>query len=816
MSERDNTDVDAEGVPEEIRAKRQWMIWDSSAETDRRPFGWDDARGTLDFSGSWKEPTDWLTFEDALEAASTKETYGIGYVFRENDEYVPLDVDGCFDDNGDLKDWVPDLDRFREETYIEFSPSGDGLHILVEHPGPPPWWPKDNVHFSEAEHEGMEAYDGKFFTVTGDRHTDSIGTIEEINPDGFLWNAYKNIAGETPDLDGNQSGSNSGATGTRDNVDVSVYDLISKNQYPEGERCGHPEHGSGTGSNFHVDPNGETFRCWRHGTTGNAMHLLGMQENIINCGDWARSDLSDSEWEQIFDAAREQNLDVPEKQTQQRSSSSSGGAMQMLKEEPPEVEPGTEPDGGDESDEEDPWESIYQEYLSAELDDDGMTTYLRRKARYSATQQFLDGDDWITNEENSQPYIYNNGRYEQRGETVIETTLSNGIREHYTNTERREVVNQMRAKTYVREDEMGGPSFKICAQNGVIDVSGTEPDLLPHSPDYNFLSQLGCKFDPEADCPTFKAALDDWISDDKTRMKLQEYAGYCLYHWGLPFHKVLFLVGPTASGKSTFLDTIRAMLGDGSVSNLTPQQLTNDDFDASGIYGKWVNIRNDIPDSMIENTGMFKEIAAGDPVKIEFKYEDSFSHEPTTKHMFSANQLPDANTDDEAFYRRVLLAPFPSTVPEHERDKRLDDKLQDELPGVLNWALEGLQRLLQQDAFSGDLSPTRTQDTWDKWGHAADRFATVCLEEATGENIAKIDAYRVFSNYCDDENIPSCSQNKLTRRLKEEGIMDGKQYIDGSQQRCYLNVRLTSRGKDYLPDEDEDDGDHHDGYISNY
>lgn len=809
---QDNTDIDVDGVPDELREKRQWMIWDSSADTDRRPFGWDDGRGTLDFGGSWKEPTDWLTFEEALEAASTKDSYGIGFIFREYDDWVAIDIDGCLRNaRAELKEWVPDLDSFLGETYIEFSPSRTGLHVIVEHRQLPPWW--SDQHFTDEEHEGIEAYESKFFTVTGDEHDGSAGEIGAVNPDGFLWNGFRNITGETPDLsqgDGESNSPDSPPTGEDGDINVSVHDVVTG--ISEGERVAHPVHGSGTGSNFHIDDGGETWVCWRgscpgvgegNATVGNALHMVGMQENIISCGDWIRSDLSSSEWEQIFDAAREKGLDVPEKKNPRANGGTAASSGQMMMMEPASeaIEPDTDSDPGE------PWETIYQSYLAAELDDDGMTTYLRRKARYAATQQFLEQDDWITNEENSQPYIYNNGRYEQRGEQVIESTLSDKIREHYTNTERREVVNQMRGKTYVKEDEIGGPAELICAQNGVIDVSGTEPELIPHDPDYHFLAQLGCDYDPDADCPTFKAALDDWLSDDKTRMKIQEYAGYCLMHWGLPHHKVLFLVGPTASGKSTFLDTIRAMMGDGTVSNLTPQQLTNDDFDASGIYGKWVNIRNDIPDSMIENTGMFKEVSAGDPVKIEFKYEDHFYYEPKAKHMFSANQLPDANTDDEAFYRRILLAPFPSTVPAHERDKQLDQKLQQELPGVLNWALGGLQRLREQNGFTGDLDPTRTQETWDKWGHAADRFATVCLEEATGENIPKADAYRGFTNFCEDENIPSCSQNKLTRRLKEEGIMDGKTYVDGRQQRCYLNVQLTDRGEGYLDEDDGDDSD---------
>jgi putative DNA primase/helicase len=159
---------------------------------------------------------------------------------------------------------------------------------------------------------------------------------------------------------------------------------------------------------------------------------------------------------------------------------------------------------------------------------------------------------------------------------------------------------------------MGGPDGMIAAKNCVIDLH--DEQRRDHSPEYMFQSRLGCEFDPDADCPQWKAFLDDAVPSDTQRRKLQEFAGYCLHHWGLPYHKALFLVGPTASGKSTFLDTLNAMLGDGTVASLTPQQLTSERFGPAELFGRWANIRNDIPKSTVKNTGMFKELIAGDPM----------------------------------------------------------------------------------------------------------------------------------------------------------------------------------------------------------
>lgn len=94
-------------------------------------------------------------------------------------------------------------------------------------------------------------------------------------------------------------------------LDIGIYDVISR-AYEPGQRAAHPTHGSDTGSNFKVDEDGDTWRCWRHSTTGNALHLLGMEEGLLKCGEWDSRQISSSKWGEIFEAARERGLDVGE------------------------------------------------------------------------------------------------------------------------------------------------------------------------------------------------------------------------------------------------------------------------------------------------------------------------------------------------------------------------------------------------------------------------------------------------------------------------------------------------------------------------
>jgi len=156
-----------EAIPAELRDRDQWLLWDASADTPRRPH-W---RGN--FGISWSDPDDWHSFEDAVSAAQERDSWGIGYVMAlDNDDcarglYGCLDLDGCVADDGRRgpKEWLPGLGTFLDgDAYVEYSASGEGIHIPLVGQEPPEWW-RDS-HFSADEHEGVEYLTNKFVAFT--------------------------------------------------------------------------------------------------------------------------------------------------------------------------------------------------------------------------------------------------------------------------------------------------------------------------------------------------------------------------------------------------------------------------------------------------------------------------------------------------------------------------------------------------------------------------------------------------------------------------------------------------------------------------
>jgi len=181
---------DYDAIPDGLKERSQWLLWDSSSDTPRRPH-W---KG--DFGVSWTDPNDWHTFEEAVEAAHSTDSWGIGYVFSDLGPFTFLDLDGCLNSRGGPKDWVPSLEPFLEETYLEVSASGTGLHVILNDFEEPVWW--SDTHFSDDEHEGVEVYEQKFCAFTGSPIEPSGLTVGDVDATDWLIEAYKSINGEDP------------------------------------------------------------------------------------------------------------------------------------------------------------------------------------------------------------------------------------------------------------------------------------------------------------------------------------------------------------------------------------------------------------------------------------------------------------------------------------------------------------------------------------------------------------------------------------------------------------------------------------------
>ena len=408
-------------------------------------------------------------------------------------------------------------------------------------------------------------------------------------------------------------------------------------------------------------------------------------------------------------------------------------------------------------------------------------------------------------------YRYNprSGIYEPNGEDVVGAVLDAQLGPHYSIQEKREITERLKDRHRIDREEMGGPPGKVCVANGVLDVSDpSDPELLDFDPEYHFLRSFNVRYDPDADCPQFKAFIGQVCRPEDIK-KLQEYAGYALHTWGQPFKKALAILGPTDAGKGVFLRILRDIIGEENVATETLYSINATRWGTASLYGKIVNIANELAEGGLQNAETFKTITGGgDQITAERKGQDPFTFTPTAKHLFATNQVPEVNDADEAFYNRWLFVTFPETVPPERQIPDLGEKIvASEAPGILNWMLEGYARLMAQGKFSDERFIDEKADMWAEHGGTVERFIQNYMEitHDPEDQIARKDLYAAYTRFCKEDGVAPELQATLTKELTKESVQKGQSrsaecLVDQSKTspRVFRGAKLTDEGWAYL------------------
>jgi putative DNA primase/helicase len=251
--------------------------------------------------------------------------------------------------------------------------------------------------------------------------------------------------------------------------------------------------------------------------------------------------------------------------------------------------------------------------------------------------------------------------------------------------------------TWIGPGDFPNPDDIIAFENGLLDVSGEKFNLLPHTPYWLSPTCLLHPYEPEAECPAWVRFLGEVFEGDQERIRaLQQWFGYNLT-WDIRQHKFVLLIGPPRSGKTTILGVLRTMLGDENVTTPTLTALGNRLFALESFVGKMAAI---VPDAHLDRSWRgtavlerLKSIVGGDHQNVERKRRSELSNlRITTRFSIAANELPQLPDTATALRNRMIILPFNRSFAGQE-DFDLGDRLADEMPGIIAWALRGLRDL---------------------------------------------------------------------------------------------------------------------------
>lgn len=373
-------------------------------------------------------------------------------------------------------------------------------------------------------------------------------------------------------------------------------------------------------------------------------------------------------------------------------------------------------------------------------------------------------EHFITFISNREIYVWKEGYFQPLGDVVIEQHCEDLLKEDFRKNCFLETVEYVRACTFVNAHEPAKNLMNI--ENGVLNIETSE--LKPHDPEYLFFNKLAVKYDPNAKGEKIHKFIREITGSEEDAKVLEEVVGYCLYR-SYPFHKALALVGEGANGKSTFLMLVKNFLGIENVSGRGLVDLESNRFAKASLFGKLANIYADLSDDTLQRTGTFKMLTGGDVIGAEKKFKDSFTFVNYAKLLFSCNKLPEVYDDTDAFFRRWIIIVFPNVFYGEKRDPNILKKLTtpEQLSGLLNIALEGLRRLLENEGFSYSKSTEETREDYIRKSDPLAAFIMDCIEENQTETILKQPLYSLFAFYCRKNNLPAVNKDTFFKNISK-------------------------------------------------
>ena len=289
---------------------------------------------------------------------------------------------------------------------------------------------------------------------------------------------------------------------------------------------------------------------------------------------------------------------------------------------------------------------------------------------------------------------------------------------------------------------------------------------------------IGARYDANAKCTAWEQFIERIFSGDKELIcYIKRAVGYCLT--GSIAEQVFFFChGSGANGKSVFLATLRALMGEyarqADFSTFLVQRNEKVRNDLAALAGARVITAIEAEEGSRLSMQVIKAWTGGDPITARFLFGEHFTFQPAGKIWLAANNKPAISERNHAAWRRVQLIPFNVTIPEAEQDKNLEAKLLVELPGILNWALDGLAEYLK----IGLKTPPAVKLATAKYREENDSleaFITECCDVDKLNVCKNSDLYSQYLSFCAMSGLKALSPHKFTPELNaREGIKSTK------------------------------------------
>lgn len=739
-------------IPDELKVTNQWVLWKSTVREGKQ------TKVPFQIDGSMAQSNNrhtWSTFQTVVRKFRQGGYDGIGFMFSKEDPYIGIDIDHCVNEEV-LSELAEDVIETLQ-SYTEYSPSGEGIHIIAKGTLPlkGPGTGRKNPKL------GLEIYrHGRYFTFTGD----SLGeTLVQDGTDQFKV-LFKKYLDEKP------------KPAAKPIINVSNQeDIRNLSNTQLWERMFNSKSGGNIKDLFQgVLINGDhsstdmalcNYLAFWTDKDASSMDSMFRETNLLR-EKWDKPHSSDGR------TYGQMTIDMAISST--HNSVSDYKADTIKRNVPGKESPKRK-----------------QSFNRTDLGNSERLIYHHgNNIRYNNTFKkwyLWNEKQWIADETNqirqlakqTVRSIYKEALEEEDGD------IRAAISKHAVHSEARAKIESMislaESEVPVLPDDLDQNKWLFNCENGVIDLKTGK--LLKHERNYYMNKISPITYDSNAKCPLWDKFLKDIMRDENGNINyeliefLQKAIGYALT--GETTEQVVFfLYGKGKNGKSTFLDTIRHLMGDyGKQSNTDSFTVKKNDSvrsDIATLKGSRLVAASESEEGAKLAESLIKQLTGMEPIQARFLYGNPFEFIPQFKIFFTTNHKPVINGDDLGIWRRIRLIPFTVTIPEENRDKNLPEKfLKQEISGILRWAVEGCLKWQKEGLKPPDEIEKATnlyRSEMDTIGSFINDFCTVLESVKTYSK----QLYMRYEDWCQETGEIEIPKVTFYKKIEERGFRKKK------------------------------------------
>ncbi len=323
-------------------------------------------------------------------------------------------------------------------------------------------------------------------------------------------------------------------------------------------------------------------------------------------------------------------------------------------------------------------------------------------------------------------------------------------------------------------------------QNGTVDLRTGM--LRPHDPDnlITFISPV--TYNSVATCPNWERFLLEVFAGDAEMVAfIQRAVGWSLT--GVVKERALFFLYGHAgkNGKTTMVEAIMKLVGNygescygygrkvGAETFMKSRNMEDNQRKAATLAGPRFICTSEVDEEHRLNEQLIKDITGGDTIEGRRLYQEAFTFKPQFKPWMYGNHKPEIRGTDDAIWSRVRLVPFEVSFKGRE-DLELGEKLEAELSGILNWAIQGCLDWQRH----GLNPPEKVQAATREYREEMDVFGPFIRECCVIHRTAEIranDLWNAYKAWCAENGLKEQTQTKFGKYLNTRGITTEKSSI---------------------------------------